>query len=65
MFYQFKIKYKSEKNNGRADILNQQLNIIEEKKDKSHNILKKNKNNLLNLNNNIIVKIIIIKVEIE
>ena len=41
------------------------MDIIEKKKDKSYGILKKNKDNLLSLNSNIIIETIIIEAETE
>ena len=41
------------------------MNIIKEKKDRLYNILKKNKDSLLSLNSNIIVIMIIIKVDMK
>ena len=53
------------KNNRKIDILSQQSDIMEEKKNKLYSILKKNKDDLLSPISNIIVAIITIKVEIE
>ena len=47
------------------DILSRQSDIIEEKENRSHSILKKNKDNLLSPNNNIIVEIFTIEAEIR
>ena len=47
------------------DILNQWSDIIKEKNNRLYSILKKNKDNLLNPNNSIIVVTVIIKVDIE
>ena len=41
LLYQFRIKYRSRKENGRTDILSHQSDIMEEKKDRLYSILKK------------------------
>ena len=53
-----------QKKNKRTDTLSQQSNIME-KKDRLHSILKRNEDNLLNLNSSIIAEIVTIKAEIE
>ena len=63
--YKFKIKYKSDKDNSRADTFSRRSDIIDDYKDRSHNILRRNKDNLLNPNNSILVTIIIIKNKIK
>ena len=47
------------------DVLSWQSDIIEEEKDRLCSILKRNRDNLLNLNSNIKVITVIIKSEIE
>ena len=65
LFYQFRIEYRLDKEKGKINILSRQFNIIEEEEDKSHSILRKNKDDSLNLNISIIVVTVAIEEEIK
>ena len=63
--YQFRIKYRLGKKNGRIDILSRYFNIINREKNRLYSILWKNKDDLLSLNISILALIVIIKREME
>ena len=63
--YKFRIKYKSDKDNSRADTLSRRSDIMNGYKDRSYNILRQNKDNLLSPNSNIMAVTVIIKNEVE
>ena len=65
LFYKFRIKYRSDKDNSKADILSKRSDIMDRYEDHFHSILWQNKNDLLGPNGNILVVIVIIKSEIE
>ena len=65
LFYKFRIEYRPNKDNNKTDILSRRLDIIDNYKDRSHNILWQNKNNLLSPNNNILAVTIIIKSKVK
>ena len=63
--YKFRIEYRPDKDNGRADALSRRPDIMDSQKNRFHSILQQNKDGSLSPNNNILVATVTIENEVE
>ena len=63
--YKFKIEYRSEKKNGKADALSRKLDIMKKEKNKFYSILQQNPDSIFSFNGSMLVTTIIIESKME